>query len=229
MKTVIITGANGNLGTAVTRRFLDNGYRVIATVSKEAGKKEMPEHENLHVTAVDLANEEQASRFITDTIAAYQPVHAALLLAGGFTMGSISETEGELLRKQISLNFETAYFVVRPLLQHMISEQHGRFVFIGARPALQPSDAKNMIAYALSKSLLFNLAEIINKEGKEKNVSAAVIVPSTIDTETNRKSMPEANPDNWVKPAELAEILEFVVSDKASVLRETVLKVYNNA
>jgi NAD(P)-dependent dehydrogenase (short-subunit alcohol dehydrogenase family) len=111
----------------------------------------------------------------------------------------------------------------------MISEQNGRIVFIGARPALQPGDAKNMIAYALSKSLLFNLAEIINKEGQGKNVSAAVIVPSTIDTETNRKSMPEANPDNWVKPAQLAEIIEFVVSDPAAVLRETVLKVYNNA
>jgi hypothetical protein len=41
--------------------------------------------------------------------------------------------------------------------------------------------------------------------------------------------MPDANPDNWVKPEALAEILEFVVSDKSSVLRQTILKVYNNA
>jgi NAD(P)-dependent dehydrogenase (short-subunit alcohol dehydrogenase family) len=229
MKTVIITGAGGNLGTAVTRRFLEYGYRVISTVSNEQGKKEMPQHENLHVEAVDLTNEDQASRFISDTIAAYRQVHAALLLVGGFTMGKISDTGGEVLRKQISLNFETAYYIARPLLQHMISNENGRLVFIGARPALQPADAKNMIAYALSKSLLFNLAEVINKEGKGKNVSAAVVVPSTIDTEINRKSMPDANPDNWVKPAQLAELLEFVVSDKASALRETVLKVYNNA
>ena len=41
--------------------------------------------------------------------------------------------------------------------------------------------------------------------------------------------MPEANPGNWVKAEDLAEILEFVCSDKATALRETVLKVYNNA
>ena len=46
---------------------------------------------------------------------------------------------------------------------------------------------------------------------------------------TGAQSMPEANLENWVKPEALAEILEFIVSDKESPLRETVLKVYNNA
>jgi len=54
-------------------------------------------------------------------------------------------------------------------------------------------------------------------------------VPSTLDTALNRKSIPDANPENWVKPSELAETLEFLFSDKAKALRETVLKVYNNA
>jgi len=86
-----------------------------------------------------------------------------------------------------------------------------------------------LIAYSLSKSLLFKLAEYVNEEAKGKNVTATVVVPSTIDTAPNRKSMPNANPDNWVKPEALAEILEFIVSEKGTPLRETVLKVYNNA
>jgi hypothetical protein len=45
----------------------------------------------------------------------------------------------------------------------------------------------------------------------------------------NRKSMPDANPANWVKPEQLADILEFAVSDKSGTLREPILKVYNNA
>jgi hypothetical protein len=64
---------------------------------------------------------------------------------------------------------------------------------------------------------------------KGRNIVATVAVPSTLDTEVNRKSMPQADPDNWVKPEALAEILEFTCSDAASALRETVLKVYNNA
>jgi len=85
------------------------------------------------------------------------------------------------------------------------------------------------VAYGLSKSLLFKLAEYMNEEAKGKNVVTTVVVPSTLDTALNRKSMPDANPDNWVKPSALAAILEFAVNGVATPLRETVLKVYNNA
>jgi NAD(P)-dependent dehydrogenase (short-subunit alcohol dehydrogenase family) len=229
MKTVIITGANGNLGNAVTSTFLKKGYTVIATVAREESKKELPAHDKLFIETVDLTNEEKTTAFVQKAIETHQKIDAALLLVGGFAMGNISETAGEAIKKQIALNFETAYYVARPLLQHMGEQNYGRLVFIGSRPALKPTDGKNMVAYALSKSLLFQLADFINAEMKGRNIVATVAVPSTLDTEVNRKSMPQADPDNWVKPEALAEILEFTCSDAASALRETVLKVYNNA
>jgi short-subunit dehydrogenase len=111
----------------------------------------------------------------------------------------------------------------------MLQNNYGRIVFIGSRPALKPADGRKMVSYALSKSLLFHLAEFINEDAKGKNITATVVVPSTLDTPANRKSMPNANPDNWVKTESLAEILEFVISEKGQPLREPVLKVYNNA
>jgi NAD(P)-dependent dehydrogenase (short-subunit alcohol dehydrogenase family) len=229
MKTVIITGASGHLGNAVTRAFLEKGYTVIATVAKEASKKELPAHDHLFVETVDLTDEEQTTTFVQNVIAIHQKIDAALLLVGGFAMGKIAETKGADIKKQIALNFETAYYVARPLLHHMELQNYGRLVFIGSRPALKPTDGKNMVAYALSKSLLFQLADYINAEMKGKNIVATVAVPSTLDTEINRKSMPQANPNDWVKPEALAELLEFTCSNAASALRETVLKVYNNA
>jgi len=86
-----------------------------------------------------------------------------------------------------------------------------------------------LIAYSLSKSLLFKLAELLNEEAKGINVSISVVVPSTLDTPLNRKSMPDVNPENWVKPSEIAETLEFLVSDKSGSLREAILKMYNNS
>jgi NAD(P)-dependent dehydrogenase (short-subunit alcohol dehydrogenase family) len=228
-KTVIITGANGNLGTAVTHLFLARGYKVIATVYNEDAKKDMPDHNNLQVQVVNLANETEAASFVQSSISTHQKIDGALMLIGGFAMGNIAATKTEDIKKQISLNFDTAYQVARPLLEHMLGNNYGRLVFIGARPSLQSSAGKNLIAYGLSKSLLFKLAEYINEEAKGKNVTATVVAPSTLDTAINRKSMPDVNPDNWVKPEALAEILEFLCSDKSSTLRETVLKVYNNA
>ncbi|MBD0294416.1 MAG: SDR family NAD(P)-dependent oxidoreductase [Flavisolibacter sp.] len=228
-KTVIITGANGNLGSAVTQNFLNKGYTVIATVINEEARKEFSPNEKLFVEVVNLSNEAEAELFLQNAFDTYQKIDAALLLVGGFAMGSVATTKTEDIKKQITLNFETAYNVARPLYAHMLENNSGRLFFIGARPSLQPADGKNLVAYSLSKSLLFKLAEYLNEEAKGKNVTATVVVPSTLDTALNRKNMPDANPDNWVKPEALAEILEFAVSEKGAPLREAVLKVYNNA
>lgn len=229
MKTVIITGASGNLGLAVTNLFLEKGYRVVATVTSEESKETLPPHERLQIEIIDLTNEAAVTSLLNNVVEQYGNVEAALLLVGGFAMGNISVTKLDDIKKQISLNFDTAYNVARPVFEHMLHRNSGRLVFIGSRPALKAADGKNMIAYSLSKSLLFKLAEYLNEEARGKNITATVIVPSTIDTPANRKSMPDVNPGKWVKPEALAEILEFVCSEKASVLRETVLKVYNNA
>lgn len=229
MKTVIITGANGNLGTAVTKEFIDSNYRVIATVSNENSKKDFNPHPNLEISVVNLTDEKETNSFVEKLILKYTVIDAALLLVGGFTMGDIGNTTGDDLHKQIALNFETAFYVSKPLFGHMMNNKRGNIIFIGARPALNPAQGKNLIAYGLSKSLLFKLAEYLNEAAKGMNVSVSVVVPSTLDTPLNRKSMPDVNADNWVKPGEIAETLEFLVSDKSSALRETVLKIYNNA
>lgn len=229
MKTVIITGANGNLGTAVTHTFLAKDYKVIVTVRKKEDLKELPQHDNLQAEVLDLTNEEKTENFVHKIIDQYKSIDGALLLVGGFAMGDIAATKSEDIKKQINLNFDTAYHITRPLFQHMMEQNNGKIVFVGARPALQAVAGKNLIAYGLSKSLLFKLAEYLNAEAKGKNVTVSVIAPSTIDTEPNRKSMPDADFDKWVKPEALAEVLEFMISEKGNVLRETVLKVYNNA
>ena len=229
MKTVIITGANGNLGIVVTKKFLASGYSVIATVRNEAGKQELPAHNKLSVEIVNLSDEATVESFARTTIAKHNKIDGLLMLAGGFSMGSIDDTDGSAMRKQIALNFDTAYFIARPVFQHMLTNKYGRLVFIGSRPALEAAAGKNMIAYTLSKSMLVKLAELLNAEGKEKNVTATVIVPSIIDTPDNRAAMPDADFSKWVKSEALADILEFIISDKGDPLREMVLKVYNNA
>ncbi|MBG9378296.1 SDR family NAD(P)-dependent oxidoreductase [Panacibacter sp. DH6] len=229
MKTVIITGANGNLGVATVKKFLSESYRVIAVDSKDNHLEFAASSTHFEFHSVDLSSEEATAGFIAATIAKHSRIDAALLLVGGFAMGTVAETSRADLQKQYSLNFETAYFVARPLLAHMQQNGYGRLVFIGARPALKPAQGKNVVAYALAKSLLFNLAEFINEETKGTNVVASVVAPGTIDTPPNRESMPGADYDAWVKPGQIAEVLEFICSAKGEVLREPVYKVYNNA
>jgi NAD(P)-dependent dehydrogenase (short-subunit alcohol dehydrogenase family) len=228
-KNVIITGANGALGTAVVKRFLDESYQVIAVDGAKNHLDFAAGNNNFDFRSMDLANESLASKEVAKCIEQYSSIQAALLLAGGFAMGKIHETDVSSIQKMITLNFETAYNIARPVFANMMKNGYGRIVLVGARPPLKPEAGKGMFAYALSKSLLFRMAELLNAEASGTNVVVTVIVPSTIDTAANRSSMPSADPGKWVKPEQLAEVLSFICSEKGNPLRETVLKIYNNA
>ncbi len=229
MKTILITGASGGLGTTVTRHFIEQGHRVLAIVGSEASRQQLPRHDHLHVYIADLTEEKQVAELVAQMVQEQGPIQGALLLAGGFAMGAMEDTGLDEIRKMLAINFETAYTIARPLFARMLEQNEGRIVFTGARPALQPSAGSRMLAYSLSKSLLFRLAECLNEEAKGKNVSVSVLVPSTIDTPANRKAMPHTDPADWVTPEEIAAILDFFLSDTAGPLRETVIKAYKNS
>jgi NAD(P)-dependent dehydrogenase (short-subunit alcohol dehydrogenase family) len=228
-KTIIITGANGNLGAATVKKFLDEGYKVLAVDHSMDHLDFAKNNPAFAWKAVDLSDERATGAFVSDVTSEHGKVDGALLLAGGFAMGDVAATDGEALKKMYSLNFETAYFMARPLFQHMLQNGYGRLVFMGARPALKAEQGKSVVAYSLTKAMLFHLAELLNAEAKGKNVVASVVAPSTIDTAINRKSMPDADPANWVRPGQIADILEMICSEKGDPLREGVYKVYNNA
>ena len=227
-KNVLITGASGNLGRATVERFNADGYNVIATVTP--GKGLGFSAPGVHTYEANLTDEKSVNAVIKTIIQNHSQLNAALLLVGGFAPGTIEKTDGALLKKMISLNFDTAYFVARPVFQHMLTHPDGgRIILVGSRPALQAKEGKNTLAYSLSKSLIFKLADFLNAEGSARNVTAAVIVPSTIDTEANRTAMPDKDFTTWVKPEDIAASIAFLCSEEGKPLRESVLKIYNRA
>ena len=226
-KTILITGASGNLGKVSVEKFISEGYNVVATVSPGKG---LGFEANAKTYEADLINENGTQEVIAKIISDHKKIDAALLLVGGFAMGGIKETDGASLKKMFSLNFETAFNVARPVFLHMQKESiAGRIILVGARPALIPSAGKGLVAYGLSKSLLFKLAEYLNAEGSAQNIVTSVIVPSTIDTPENRKGMPNADFAAWVTPEAIAETMSFIVSSKSSPLRDPVFKLYGKS
>ena len=223
-KTAIITGAVGNLGEAIVKKLIDKEYNVIGTVLK---KRDSNSHENNFEEAeLDLLDEESSQKFVAGVVEKYGTIDVAVLTAGGFTMGDIAATKTSDIRKQYQLNFETAYNIARPVFLQMIKQNSGRIFLIGSRQGLDTNNAKGVTAYALSKSLLFGMAKIMNAEAKKKNVVVSVIVPGVIDTPQNRESMPDADFTNWVLPAQIAEVIYFYSGEKSDIVREPVIKVY---
>lgn len=229
MKTAIVTGASGNLGQAVVKKFIEEGYRVIGTTEPNdpiAVKISSPNYEEI---VVDLRNEDNTAKFIHSIITRYKKIDTVILTVGGFVMGNIEATTSADIMEQYKLNFETAYHVARPCFTQMMKQESGRIFLIGSKPGLSSAYSKGMIAYGLVKSLIFRLAELLNDEAKGKNVVTNVIVPSTIDTPENRHSMPDADFKKWVKPEDIASVIFYYCADQAAILRENIIKVYNNS
>jgi NAD(P)-dependent dehydrogenase (short-subunit alcohol dehydrogenase family) len=227
-KTAIITGAAGNLGQAVAKKFIDEGYHVVGTILTKSAANNFTKN-NFEEITLDLLNEENSQKFVTDVVEKHGGISVAVLTAGGFTMGNISSTKTSDIYKQYQLNFETAYNMARPIFTQMMRQNSGRLFLIGSRAGLEVSKGKGTIAYALSKSLIFRLAEILNAESKGKDVVTSVIVPSIIDTPPNRESMPETDFSTWVTPEQIAGVIYFYSSDKAAALREPVIKMYHQS
>jgi NAD(P)-dependent dehydrogenase (short-subunit alcohol dehydrogenase family) len=228
MSTILITGANGNLGQAVTHHLLDKGYSLMAAGAGSA--EDLPSHDRLKFHQADLIDEATALGFAEKVIRESGDLEAAVLLVGGFAMGKLVDTSKDELEKMIGLNFYTAYHLVRPLLKHFLSRpEGGQIILVGSRPGLDAASGKDFFAYSLSKSMIFKLAEFINAEGRKKNVTATVIVPSTIDTPATRKAMPDTDFSSWVPPERIAEVISFALTPAGKMLRENILKVYNRA
>lgn len=226
-KNILVTGASGNLGKAVVEKFLNDGYQVLAMTTPGKGL-------GYEVTGAittydaDLTDEKSVNETLEKIIGVQKTIDAAILTVGGFALGTIQTTDAATLQKMIALNFNTAYFVARVVFNQMMAQGAGRIIFIGARPALVAAEGKNMMAYALSKSLVFKLSELLNAEAAGKNVATAVIVPGTIDTPANRQANPKADFTNWVSGEEIAANIQFIISDAARALREPILKLYSN-
>lgn len=227
MRTAIVTGASGNLGQAVVRQFLKEGYQVTGTL--EHAQPSAGDDPQYRTAVVDLTDESAAHAFVQQVITSQGGIDAAVLTVGGFAMGDIAETSSADLMKQYRLNVETAYHIARPVFMQMMKQGSGRIFLVGSRPGSDMRFSKGMTAYGLAKSLIFRIAELMNEEARGTNVVATVIVPSTIDTPQNRKSMPDADFSAWVKPEAIAEVICFHASPAAAALREPVIRLYGNA
>jgi NAD(P)-dependent dehydrogenase (short-subunit alcohol dehydrogenase family) len=222
-RNIIITGAAGNLGQAVVEKFKREGYRIIATILPDS-EQDVENADDVY--EVDVTDEVSVKEFASEVVLQYGEVDAIALLVGGFTMGSIEDTSLADVEKMLKLNFFSAFNMVRNFLPIMKKTDMGHFLFMGARPALQPVEGKNVVAYALSKSLVFDLADYVAEESKGTKIRSHIFVPSIIDTPDNRAAMPDADFSRWVNATEIAEAMHYAVNNNS--LRNMTFKLYGD-
>jgi NAD(P)-dependent dehydrogenase (short-subunit alcohol dehydrogenase family) len=231
---IVVTGGAGALGSEVCSLLLYSGAKVSipAFSDEELENFEYREHPNLYAARrVNLADEDQASGFYRQAVDQQGALWASIHIAGGFGMGKIADTELKDFRKQLDMNLVTCFNCSKAAVRHMRSNgaQGGRIVNIAARPALEPREGAGMTAYATAKAGVAAFTVALAQELAGENILVNAIAPSIIDTEANRKSMPDADHSKWPKPEELARQIVMLISPSNTVTRGSIITVYGRS
>ena len=222
-RVVLITGANGGLGTAVTRTFLDAGAAVFG-VAREITAAEFPQP-SFHAMTADVRTGAQAADLAGQVLREAGRIDTLVHLVGGFAGGQrVDETEDVAFDRMMDLNVRAAFHFCRAVLPAMRAQRGGAIVAIGSRTAVDPQPMLG--AYSASKAALVSLIRTIALEGKADGITANVVLPGTMDTPANRAANPSVDPSRWVQPSHVAALLLHLTSPAAAGISGAVIPVY---
>lgn len=226
-KTIIITGAFGNLGVVVAKDAAARGANIVLidrAPVPEDGRLEGLADTTLVLGDVDLTDLAQASTAISQAVEKFGSVDGLLNIAGGFCWETFADNSLDNWDFLYKINVKTAITASKAALPHL-RNGGGSIVCISAGPALKGE--LGMGPYAASKAAVARFVESLAQEVKDDFVRVNAVMPSVIDTPLNRNDMPDAEFDRWVTPEALANVILFLVSDDAAAVTGALVPVFN--
>ncbi|MGB0096959.1 MAG: SDR family NAD(P)-dependent oxidoreductase [Solirubrobacteraceae bacterium] len=227
--SAIVTGGTGGLGAAVVKRLLEDGWRVVVPWIIESELERVERREGLELVQADLFKAASVESVVASAAGnADAPLRGVVNLVGGFAVGGrVHETPIEEFERQFRLNLRATYLAVSTALPHLVASGGGSIVCVGTRAALQPFPGA--AGYVSSKAAVIAFAQAVAVEYKNDGVRCNAILPSVIDTPANRTSMPKADFDRWVKPAEIAGVIAYLLSRDSIPTSGAAIPVYGQA
>lgn len=215
-RVAVITGGFGALGQVVATTAIEHGFSVAVlghAAEPPAGLAGKLGPNALLLGAVDLAEQAAAAAAVTAVMSRFGRIDVLLNLAGGFRWIKIEDSNPADLTLLLRMNAQTTANAIRAALPALKKSSSGRIVNVGALAAERAT--AGMGPYAASKAAVLRLTEALAEELKDGSVTVNAVLPSIIDTAQNRADMPKADFSRWVAPADLAEVILFLASDKA--------------
>jgi len=220
-RSVIVTGGFGILGAAVVATFAAAGDKVSRIDFAPEARE--PLAGALDIGGVDLTDAQATEAALGKVVAAHGGIDVLVNVAGGFTWETLEGGSLESWARMQAMNLTTAATITQLALPRLKASAAGRVVNIGAGAAIKAG--AGMGAYAASKSGVHRLTEALAEELSGTSVTVNAVLPSIIDTPTNRADMPDADFTNWVQPQAIADVIGFLASDAARAITGALIPV----
>ena len=234
---VLVTGAGGALGSAVCERFAAAGATVCgADVVSPDSEDFLLDPEVVDFYQGDFTDESQVADVVDGVVDEHGGLDALANVAGTWRGGTpVAETEVDTFDFLFDVNLKTMFLASKHAIPHLradggedgdAADDQGAIVSVSARSSLEGGEGDGL--YRATKAGVRILTETIAQENLGE-VRANAVMPSVIDTPMNREMMPDADHDEWVDPAEIADVIAFLCSDASSVTSGAAVPVYGEA
>jgi NAD(P)-dependent dehydrogenase (short-subunit alcohol dehydrogenase family) len=225
LRRVVVTGAAGALGSKVLEHFVDAGCTVVGIDRNFAGN-ELVRHKELHrlhLLGCDLTHADAVQGAFEHIKSSLGGIDALIHCAGGFRFTPAHETITDDIDFLVDLNLKSSLIATREALKAMKTNGFGRIVLVSSASALKPGFGVS--SYVASKAGLHAFIESVAAEVKDEDINIHAVAPGMIDTEANRREMPDADFSKWVSPNALAEIIFLLTQPTMNAVRQCVLPV----
>lgn len=228
-QVALIAGGTGALGRAVSLAFLDEGATLLVPYERQEGFDVLQKAAGNNATRligrrVDVTNQGAVDQFVDEIVAKQKRLDTMVNAVGGYAAGqSLWQAGPTVLSQMLSLNLLSGYVLCRAVVPAMLKLGRGAIVNVASRAAID--HAAGAFAYAASKAAAMAMIDSLAADLKGTGVRANSVLPSIIDTEANRRVIPNADFSKWPKPQEIARVILFLCSDDAKLIHGAAIPV----
>ena len=223
---MLITGGSGGLGEGVVAAFVADGWRVVAPV-RPGSTARLPDGVIRVEADVTSAVDVGAAVAVAGAEAA-APLRAVVNLVGGYaSAGLVHETPVDEFEAMLRVNLRPTYLVTSAALPYLVAAGGGSVVCVSSRAAVAPFPGA--AGYVTSKAAVLAFANAVAVEYRSAGVRCNTVLPSVVDTPTNRAQQPGADFSRWVTPAEIAGVILFLAGDASAPTSGATVPVYGRA
>ena len=231
-KLALVAGGTGGLGRAVSLAFLEQGAKVVVTYREQREMDDLNRTAGANLSSlsghlVDITDATAVDKFVQQVVEEYGHLDVMVNAIGAYAGGTkFWETDPSVFDRMLTLNLRSGFSILRAVVPKMLKQGRGAIVNVASRAAFD--HAGGAAGYVASKAAAVAMIDSLAADLRGTGVRVNTILPSIIDTEANRKAMPNANFAQWPKPEDIARVILFLCSDDARLIHGAAVPVYGD-
>ncbi|MFC4023086.1 elongation factor P 5-aminopentanone reductase [Oceanobacillus longus] len=232
-KNVLIVGASGDIGKAISERLVKDGYNVMLHYNKnreniDAMRKELNSEAILTVHQADLSNNEEMKRFLTELVL---PVDYVVFAGGNAHFGLLQDTSEKVMDDMLSLHVKAPWMITKHLLPQMIQNKKGKIIFITS--IWGNTGASYEVIYSSVKGAQNSFVKALAKEVAPSGIMVNAISPGYIETKMNGHLTDDEKMSIIAEiplhraglPSEIAHSVSFLLDERASYIQGEIINI----